>query len=293
MPSCQKEVWVRARFMGTARLQILASGENGERERYWSNFRFRRRKDWPWVRRALSLSERRSYIDAVLCLQKKPTIYQEVVGAKSRFDDFQIVHIDQAYDIHFNVSIPHPTAIFLKSLAYTLQGYFHCLASLVCVGIRITIDSGMWLCRRATVGFSLRSWSVESSSWRRFFQGTGIGPLTQQTSRLPLCSMAHPTASEVTAIRSILVIAASAPLIFQGLLHLCKIHRLLKVLVVAASPMDHLLTSPFPSVLLAQTLQNPSDITLTTSNTSLTAWHVTSKLWRPRKRSRRQLSRLF
>lgn len=55
-------------------------------------------------RRTLSISERRSYIDAVHCLRNKPTLYKEVVGAKSRFDDFQLVHIDQAYDIHFNVS---------------------------------------------------------------------------------------------------------------------------------------------------------------------------------------------
>lgn len=83
------------------------------RERYWSNFRFGR-EDWPRARRTLSISERRSYIDAVLCLQKKPTIYKEVVGAKSRFDDFQIVHIDQAFDIHFNVSISIQRQYFWK-----------------------------------------------------------------------------------------------------------------------------------------------------------------------------------
>lgn len=86
------------------------------RREWWAwailvNFRFGR-KDWHRTRRTLSKMERRSYIDAVLCLQKKPSIYKDVVGAKSRFDDFQIEHIAQAYDIHFNVrsSFTHITS---------------------------------------------------------------------------------------------------------------------------------------------------------------------------------------
>lgn len=98
--------------MGTARLQIPASGENGERERIlvqlfflFFSFRFGEGKADIEQRRTLSKRERKSYLDAVLCLQKKPTLYKEIVGAKSRFDDFQLVHIDQSFDIHFNVSL--------------------------------------------------------------------------------------------------------------------------------------------------------------------------------------------
>lgn len=80
-----------------------------------------RRKGWRRKRRTLSRTDRRRYIDAVLCLQKKPSIYKEVVGAKSRFDDFQVEHITQAYDIHFNVSLSS-NYIISQSLAYALQG---------------------------------------------------------------------------------------------------------------------------------------------------------------------------
>lgn len=150
------------------------------RREWWArailvNFRFGR-EGWHRARRTLSKSERRSYIDAVLCLQKKPSIYKEVAGAKSRFDDFQVEHITQAYDIHFNVSLSSNSNI-CESLAYALQGFIHRLASLVCVGIRITIDSGMWLWRRATVGF--HSLVICGSTTEKDFPGTGIGPLTE------------------------------------------------------------------------------------------------------------------
>ena len=95
------------------------------RREWWAwailvHFRFGR-KGWHRTRRTLSKMERRGYIDAVLCLQNKPSIYKEVVGAKSRFDDFQIEHITQAYDIHFNVSLSSNHMIF-QSLAHALQG---------------------------------------------------------------------------------------------------------------------------------------------------------------------------
>lgn len=81
---------------------------------------------------------------------------------------------------------------------------------------------------------SFHSFLIGGSTIERDCPGTGTGPWTEQTSRLPLCSMAHPTASEVMATRLSLVIAALAPLIFQGLLHLCKIQAHLKPLAVAA-----------------------------------------------------------
>lgn len=55
-------------------------------------------------RRTLSKSERKNYTEAVLCLRKKPSLYKEIKGAKSRYDDFQALHILQAFIIHFNVS---------------------------------------------------------------------------------------------------------------------------------------------------------------------------------------------
>ena len=57
------------------------------------------------ARRTLSDDEKKSYIDAVKCLQQNPpTTAQIAPGALSRFDDFQGVHISLAWTIHFVVS---------------------------------------------------------------------------------------------------------------------------------------------------------------------------------------------
>lgn len=56
-------------------------------------------------RRTLSTPEKKSYIDAVLCLQSiKPALYEnDVRGTSSRYEDFQVVHINQSFIIHINV----------------------------------------------------------------------------------------------------------------------------------------------------------------------------------------------
>lgn len=56
-------------------------------------------------RRTLSTQERKSYVDAVLCLRSvKPALYEdEVPGTSSRYDDFQAVHINQSFIIHIDV----------------------------------------------------------------------------------------------------------------------------------------------------------------------------------------------
>ena len=55
-------------------------------------------------RGSLSTTERAEYIDAVLCLQRLPSIIPEglVPGAKSRFDDFVATHINQTLSIHLD-----------------------------------------------------------------------------------------------------------------------------------------------------------------------------------------------
>ena len=52
----------------------------------------------------MSKSERTSYINAVLCLQKLPSKIPAgvVPGAKSRFDDFTATHINQTLSIHLD-----------------------------------------------------------------------------------------------------------------------------------------------------------------------------------------------
>lgn len=53
---------------------------------------------------SLSKQERLAYVNAVKCLQSKPARTPATVapGAKSRFDDFTVVHIQQTLSIHFS-----------------------------------------------------------------------------------------------------------------------------------------------------------------------------------------------
>lgn len=53
-------------------------------------------------RRALSETQKRSYIDAVLCLQDIPA-KSGFDAAKNRFDDFQAIHSNQTPAIHWVV----------------------------------------------------------------------------------------------------------------------------------------------------------------------------------------------
>ena len=57
-------------------------------------------------RRALSKNDRKAYTEAVLCLQSLPprSSPSDVPGARSRFDDFVAVHINQTGIIHHTVS---------------------------------------------------------------------------------------------------------------------------------------------------------------------------------------------
>ena len=56
------------------------------------------RKDW----KRLSNTERTAYINAVLCLQKKPSQEDPSLfpGARTRYDDFVAVHLNQTLSIH-------------------------------------------------------------------------------------------------------------------------------------------------------------------------------------------------
>lgn len=56
------------------------------------------------LRRTLSKDQRTNYINAVLCLHQKPSnLHTNITGLRSRYDDFQYLHIKQAFIIHFNV----------------------------------------------------------------------------------------------------------------------------------------------------------------------------------------------
>lgn len=62
------------------------------------------RKEWS----TLSDTEKKNYINAVLCLQSKPSISGSAYpapGAKTRYDDFVATHINQTLTIHGTVGL--------------------------------------------------------------------------------------------------------------------------------------------------------------------------------------------
>lgn len=85
------------------------SRENLPKERMASLYRLLAELEFrlTFSRRTLSTKERKSYVDAVLCLRSvKPALYEdEVPGTSSRYDDFQAVHINQSFIIHVDVCI--------------------------------------------------------------------------------------------------------------------------------------------------------------------------------------------
>ena len=56
-------------------------------------------------RRNLTKAERLAYIKAFKCLQSKPARFQSLYpGSRSRYDDYQALHISMTEKIHFTVS---------------------------------------------------------------------------------------------------------------------------------------------------------------------------------------------
>lgn len=58
-------------------------------------------------RKVLSDQEKKDYISAVLCLREKPSKADPAFapGARTRYDDFVAVHINQTLSIHGTVSM--------------------------------------------------------------------------------------------------------------------------------------------------------------------------------------------
>jgi len=57
------------------------------------------------LRGDLSKPDRKAYLDAVVCLFNKPSKLdsKQFPGAKSRYDDFVVVHMNQTLTIHGTV----------------------------------------------------------------------------------------------------------------------------------------------------------------------------------------------
>lgn len=59
------------------------------------------------ARSALSKPERKNYIDAVKCIHNKPALTPASIaaGARSRYDDFIVTHVQQTFWVHGTVSL--------------------------------------------------------------------------------------------------------------------------------------------------------------------------------------------
>ncbi|KAL8786803.1 MAG: hypothetical protein Q9195_008061 [Heterodermia aff. obscurata] len=79
----------------TLQLQVLNASTNG-----CNSANVAVRREWS----TLPTAEKHSYINAVQCLKRLPpkSLPSLVPGARSRFDDFQAVHINDTFIIHFN-----------------------------------------------------------------------------------------------------------------------------------------------------------------------------------------------
>ena len=55
-------------------------------------------------RRKLNNIEKANYIKAVKCLQARPPLHQNIAAVRTRFDEFQALHIDVADRVHTTVN---------------------------------------------------------------------------------------------------------------------------------------------------------------------------------------------
>ncbi|KAF2163713.1 hypothetical protein M409DRAFT_68307 [Zasmidium cellare ATCC 36951] len=81
-------------------LRTLRRFESSQPQGYGANCSLKtayRRREWE----TFSRQEKREYIDAILCLMEKPSISGDLApGARSRYDDFLAIHINQTGSIH-------------------------------------------------------------------------------------------------------------------------------------------------------------------------------------------------
>ncbi|KAK3396554.1 hypothetical protein B0T20DRAFT_275142 [Sordaria brevicollis] len=61
-----------------------------------SNYRVR--QEW----RTIPPGQRRKYIEAVKCFQKKPSVFPEIEGAVSAYEDLQWIHLNRTWEVHFS-----------------------------------------------------------------------------------------------------------------------------------------------------------------------------------------------
>ena len=86
-------------------------------------------------RRKLNNAEKANYIKAVKCLQARPPLHQNIAAVRTRFDEFQALHIDVADRVHTTVNF---ATAFTNAggRTYLFLGLFLALASTFCEPLR-------------------------------------------------------------------------------------------------------------------------------------------------------------
>ena len=81
-------------------------------------------------RRKLNNSEKANYIKAIKCLQARPPLHRNIAAVKTRFDEFQALHINVADRVHTTVNFATTFINATGSKIYFL-GLFLALASTI------------------------------------------------------------------------------------------------------------------------------------------------------------------
>jgi len=126
-------------------------------------------------------SERKEYIDAVLCLSTKLSItpLAEFPGVRSRYDDFVATHINQTMTIHATVcyfSVSSAYYVLTLTLVILLA-----MASILRLDIRESTPRRMWIQRLST---SKNSFVMRPNMEERLKPSTSTG--TGQNTPPPL-----------------------------------------------------------------------------------------------------------
>lgn len=99
IPVAESQLDTLASLAYDTSLEIVENESNVEKRNGCSLSNMRIRRDW----RTFSSTQKKSYIDSILCLQKLPSLTpsDQAPGARSRYDDFVATHINQTMGIHY------------------------------------------------------------------------------------------------------------------------------------------------------------------------------------------------
>ena len=162
------------------------------------------RKEWL----SLSDDEKIAYIDAVKCLQEKPSLSgSEAPGAVSRFDDFVAIHINQTFFIHATVRALSCLSAFQLLTFSRATSYLGTATSRGLGKLRCARSADMKDISRMSTGASTRTTLLA-----RHFSTAVRLPLAETESMfLTMVLVSPPTTIPLSTSRRVMDLAASPP----------------------------------------------------------------------------------